>query len=168
MRAKNSELIKSGQINCKGWLVMSKLKKIWQGLVGFGCNLAQMIAHWCRSYGPVGTQIQQRQQSKLSTLHYSPPGKKSLLGCKLQTKKAFFMMIVLVVMQLSWFSCNHVSPSLKVVGITLFPKDPYDTFGCMNTFTSLLLGKYSFYHASPSLKVVGITLFPKDPYDTLG
>ena len=48
-------------------------------------------------------------------------------------------MIVLVVMHLSWFSCNHVSPSLEEIGITLFPKDPYDTFGCMNTFYSLYL-----------------------------
>ena len=59
-----------------------------------------------------------------------------------------------------------MSPSLKVVGITPFTKDPYDTFGCMNTF--YLLGKYSYNNASPSLKVVGITLFPKDPYDTFG
>ena len=56
-------------------------------------------------------------------------------------------MIVLVVMHLSWFSCNHVSPSLEVIGIMLFPKDPYpnvsygpyDTFGCMNIFSSLYL-----------------------------
>ena len=27
------------------------------------------------------------------------------------------------------YSFNNASPSLKVVGITLFPKDPYDTFG---------------------------------------
>ena len=27
------------------------------------------------------------------------------------------------------YSYNNASPSLKVVGITLFPKDPYDTFG---------------------------------------
>ena len=64
-------------------------------------------------------------------------GKNHCLAASFKPKKAFFMMIELVVMHLSWFSCNHVSPSLEEIGITLFPKDPYDTFGCMNTFYSL-------------------------------
>ena len=83
----------------KGWLVMSKLKKIWQGLVGFGCNLAQLIAYLCRSYSLVGTQIQQRQQSKLGTLHFSPPGKSSLFGCKASNQKRPCLW------WLSWLSC---------------------------------------------------------------
>ena len=106
----------------KGWLPMSKLKKIWQGLVGFGCNLAWLIAYLCRSYSLVGTQIQQRQQSKLGTLHFSPPGKSSLFGCKASNqKKALFVMIELVVMHLSWFSCNHVSPGAKGSQHNAFP-----------------------------------------------
>ena len=146
---------------------MSKLKKIWQGLVGFGCNLAQLIAYLCRSYSLVGTQIQQRQQSKLGTLHYSPPGKNSLFGCKASNQKRPCLW------WLSWLSCIwagfHATMYhlvLKVVGITLFPKDPYDTFGCMNTFSSLY--RFSFSRASPSAKGISITPFPRDPYDTVG
>ena len=148
----------------KGWLLMSKLKKIWQGLVGFGCNLAQLIAYLCRSYSLVGTQIQQRQQSKLGTLHYSPLGKNSLFGCKASNPKGLVCD--------DWAGCHagfHATMYhlvLKVVGITLSPKDPYDTFGCMNTFPSLY--RFSFSRASPSAKGISITPFPRDPYDTVG
>ena len=105
----------------KGWLPMSKLKKIWQGLVGFGCNLAWLIAYLCRSYSLVGTQIQQRQQSKLGTLHFSLPGISSLFGCKASNQKNPCLW------WLSWLSCIwagfHATMYhlvLKVVSITLF------------------------------------------------
>ena len=32
----------------KGWVAMTKLKKIQEGLVRFGCNLGQLIAYLCR------------------------------------------------------------------------------------------------------------------------
>ena len=72
----------------KSWLVMSKLKKLSQGLAGFGCNLAQLIAYLCRSYSPVGTQIQQRQQSKVWHFTLQPAErKKPFLGCKDSNQK---------------------------------------------------------------------------------
>ena len=43
----------------KGWLPRTKLKKIQEGIVGFGCNFGGMIAHLYRSHSPGYTQIRQ-------------------------------------------------------------------------------------------------------------
>ena len=43
----------------KGWLPRAKLKKIQEGIVGFGCNFGGMIAHLYRSHSPGYTQIRQ-------------------------------------------------------------------------------------------------------------
>ena len=43
----------------KGWLPRAKLKKIEEGIVGFGCNFGGMIAHLYRSHSPGYTQIRQ-------------------------------------------------------------------------------------------------------------
>ena len=45
--------------NYKGWLPRAKLKKIQEGIVGFGCNFGGMIAHLYRSHSPGYTQIRQ-------------------------------------------------------------------------------------------------------------
>ena len=75
-------------IPAKGLASHVQAKKISQGLVGFGCNLAQLIAYLCRPYSPVGTQIQQRQQSKVWHFILQPAErKKSFLGCKDSNQK---------------------------------------------------------------------------------
>ena len=43
----------------KGWLPRAKLKKIQEGIVGFGCNFGGMIAHLYGSHSPGYTQIKQ-------------------------------------------------------------------------------------------------------------
>ena len=154
----------------KGWLVMSKLKKINKDLSDLGATWPSWLPTYVKHIAQLAPKSNKVKYQK-SALNFGMGweridyqvlvrrGKIHSLVAKLQTKR-------LLLWSLSWFSCDHVSPSLKVVSITPFTKDPYDTFGCMNTF--YLLGKYSYNNASPSLKVVGITLIPKDPYDTFG
>jgi len=46
-------------LKIKGWLPRAKLKKIQEGIVGFGCNFGGMIAHLYGSHSPGYTQIKQ-------------------------------------------------------------------------------------------------------------
>jgi hypothetical protein len=47
------------ELSLKGWLPRAKLKKIEEGIVGFGCNFGGLIAHLYRSHSPGYTQIRQ-------------------------------------------------------------------------------------------------------------
>ena len=145
---------------------MSKLKKYDKDLSDLGATWPRWLPTDVDHMAQLAPKSNKDNNQNLALYITARRGKYHCLAASFKPKRPSSWWLCWLSCIWAGFHATMYHLVLKVVGITLFPKDPYDTFGCMNTFSSLY--RFSFSRASPSAKGISITPFPRDPYDTVG